>query len=108
MRDLVMCRSVGAANEPVQPVKAYDPFATFYCAFKVIGAKKGTTIQAKWEDPQGFSRTTTATIGQDGDSNLSVSLKPNGAWIMGTYKVALEVNGKVEQEVRFDVGATPK
>lgn len=109
LSDPVICRRVGESNEPLEPAKVYDPFATFYCAFKVRGGKKGTRITARWEDPQGFSRTTDATIDKDGDSNLYVSLAPpSGAWTLGNYKVTVEVEGKLELEVPFQVGAKPE
>jgi hypothetical protein len=104
-----MVRNLNEAQATGSPVKAYDPFATFHCVFQVVGAKKGSIITASWTNGAGFSQTTTATIPKDGDSNLNVNLAPpSGAWTMGTYTLSLAVDGKIEQEVRFEVAATPR
>lgn len=107
LREVVMCRRVDAKGAPVEPVRAYDPFSPFCCAFRVTAGHRGAEIKATWRDPQGFSRTTTATVGAEEESYVNVTLQSaSGAWIMGSYSLVLQMAGTPDKEVRFDVSAT--
>ena len=95
-------------EDPKKRVKAYDPFATFYCSMWVV-TKNGSVLTARWTGPDGFQRTTSATFHAAGEFNFIMNLPPpDGAWKMGTYTLRLSIGGNPEQEVRFEVGATPQ
>lgn len=102
-----MCRRVDAGGRPVQPVHTYDPFSPFFCSMRVPAGHDAAEVKATWRDPQGGSRSTTATVGSDGESYAYVTLTPaDGAWIMGPYSLVLSVPGTPDKEVRFSVSAT--
>ncbi len=99
----VMCRRVDANGRPRQPVTTYQAFDTFYCSFHVVNAQAGTQVVARWKDPEGFSRTSMATIATSGDSYQFVTLKPSPAWTLGPFSVVLEVGGTTLETIPFKV-----
>ncbi len=99
----VMARSLDANYEPVEATNVFGPTDVFYCSVKVTDLEKGSEVTAKWFFGNEFLGEYTYTAEAGGSGYIGFNLSPAEAWLAGSYRVDIYLNGNLAQSAAFSV-----
>jgi len=90
-----------------QETSVFAPDQIFYCIVELANAPDDTVVKAVWTavsvqdtDPNTLIDSSTLT---SGDGTLTFNLTNNSAWPVGSYKVELYLNDKLDRTLEFEV-----
>jgi len=87
----------------------YKPAAVFHAVVSVVSAPASTKFEATWYygdvgDPANNGKLLdTTTVTTDGTRNIDFTLRSDGSWPAGSYRVDISVNGTLDRSIEFSV-----
>jgi hypothetical protein len=99
----------GIEKKPVRPTAVFNKNAIIHAIVPADHAPANTSYKASWyvvdvgREATPNSLIDSVEISTDGTRNIDFTLKPATEWPVGTYRVDIAVNGKVETSKTFTV-----
>lgn len=104
--EVALGRAIGADKTVTEPTTTFRPTDTIYASVRTEGTAVSSTIGARWtfEDGQVVDESS-QTIAPTGPEVTEFHISNPGGWPVGSYEVAISLDGQAVETQSFTVEA---